>query len=279
MTTRPLKFSIVVPSFNQGKFIEETIRSVLDQDYPEKELIVIDGGSTDNTLDVIRKYEGRIAHWVSERDRGQAHAVNKGFAVATGDIFGWQNSDDIYLPGAFRKVAEALGRHPGGEILYGHIRYMDEGGRMMDENRAVPVRLFNLLYDGSLVRNQAAFFCRTVWERTGGLDEDFQFCMDREFFLRAAHRSAAFRLVREFLGAFRVHPDAKTFALRETRETEDERLVARYLGRPGRLRLGLGKSVSVGFRMLAYFWQGDIGYAADRVLRNLGVRKATLLAG
>lgn len=276
MKGRLPKFSIVIPSFNQGKFIEETILSVLDQDYPEKELIVVDGGSTDETLDVIRKYEDRIAFWVSEKDRGQAHAVNKGFAAATGDVFGWQNSDDVYLPGAFRKAAEELAIRPEGEIFYGHIRYMDEAGRIMDENRAVPVRLFNLLYDGSLVRNQAAFFRRSVWERTGGLDEDFRFCMDREFFLRSAHLGVAFRLVREFLGAFRVHPDAKTGTLRGTRKTEDERLVEMYLGHPGRLRLGLGKAVSVGFRLLAYLWQGDVGYATDRALRNVGLRKAPL---
>ncbi|MGE5700155.1 MAG: glycosyltransferase family 2 protein [Deltaproteobacteria bacterium] len=279
MKGRLPKFSIVVPSFNQGRFIGETIRSVLDQDYPEKELIVVDGGSTDETLDVIRKYEDRIAYWVSEKDRGQAHAVNKGFAAATGDVFGWQNSDDVYLPGAFRKAAEELAIHPEGDIFHGHIRYMDESGRMMDENRAVPVRLFNLLYDGSLVRNQAAFFRRNVWERTGGLDEGFRFCMDREFFLRAAHLGVAFRLVREFLGVFRVHPDAKTSTLRDSRKTEDERLVETYLGNPGRLRLGLGKAVSVGFRLLAYLWQGDVGYATDRVLRNAGIRKAPLRTG
>lgn len=277
--TRPPRFSVVVPSLNQGRFIEETIRSVLDQAYPETELIVIDGGSVDGTLDVIRRYEDRIAYWVSEKDRGQAHAVNKGFAVATGEIFGWQNSDDLYLPGAFRTVSEETFRHPRKEIFHGHIKYLDEEGRERDENRAVPVRLFNLLYDGSLVRNQATFFRRDVWERIGGLDEAFRFCMDREFFLRAAHRGAGFRLVPRFLGAFRVHGEAKTHGMQEVRRTEDERLLDRYASGPGPLRRRLGKSVSLGFRALAYLRQGDVRYAADRTLRNLGFREPPLRTG
>jgi glycosyltransferase involved in cell wall biosynthesis len=279
VTTRPLKFSIVVPSFNQGRFIEETILSVLEQDYPEKELIVIDGGSTDNTLDVIRKYEGRIAYWVSERDRGQANAVNKGFAIATGDIFGWQNSDDAYLPGAFRKVAEETLRHPGRDIFFGHIKFLDECGRTLDENRAVPVRRFNLLYDGSLVRNQATFFRRSSWERLGGLNEEFRFCMDREFFLRAARQGTSFRLVPRFLGAFRVHGDSKTSTIQPVRKEEDERLVDFYGGRPGPLVRKAGKLLSLGFRTIAYLCQGDFGYAGDRVLRNLGFRKAPVRTG
>ena len=279
MTTGLPKFSIVIPSYNQGRFIEATIRSVLDQEVPETELIVIDGGSSDNTLDVIRRYKDRIAYWVSEKDRGQAHAVNKGFAVATGNIFGWQNSDDVYLPGAFRHVAAAIADHPRKEIFHGHIKYLDEEGRERDENRAVPVWLFNLLYDGSLVRNQATFFRRDIWERVGGLDEEFRFCMDREFFLRAAHRGAGFRLVPGFLGAFRVHGEAKTHGMQEVRREEDERLMDRYASGQGPLRRRLGKSASLGFRALAYLCQGDVRYAADRVLRNLGFREAPLHTG
>lgn len=279
MTSGIPKFSIVVPSFNQGKYIEETIRSVLDQDYPSKELIVIDGGSTDGTCDVIRKYEDRIAYWVTEKDRGQAHAVNKGFAAATGDVFGWQNSDDVYLPGAFRKVASEIAARPDGDIYYGHIRFLDRDGVIVDENRAVPVRMFNLLYDGSLVRNQAAFFRRRVWERIGGLEEEFRFCMDREFFLRAAHLDMVFRLVREFLGAFRVHGESKTSTLQAARRREDDRLLETYLGRVGSLRRGGGKTLSLVFRLLAYVWQGDFAYAGDRLLRNLGLRKEPYRTG
>ena len=273
------KFSIVVPSYNQGRYIEETIHSVLDQEYPEKELIVIDGGSTDETVEVIRKYEDRIAYWVSERDRGQAHAVNKGFAAATGDIFGWQNSDDVYLPGAFGKVASEIAARPEAGVYYGHIRFMNGDGIAVDENRAVPVRMFNLLYDGSLVRNQASFFRRSVWETVGGLDEDFRFCMDRDLFLRAAHLGMDFCLVREFLGAFRVHGESKTSTLQAAKRREDERLMARYASSTGPMRRRFGKFASLAFRTGAYLLQGDFRYAADRILRNMGVRKPPFRTG
>ena len=106
-----MKFSIVIPSYNQGEFLERTLLSVINQGV-ETEIIVIDGGSTDNSVEIIKKYEDKIAYWVSERDRGQSHALNKGFAKATGDIFGWQNSDDIYMPGAFKKVLEVFEKFP-----------------------------------------------------------------------------------------------------------------------------------------------------------------------
>jgi glycosyltransferase involved in cell wall biosynthesis len=111
MTTYP-KISIVTPSFNQGRFIEKTILSVIEQDYPNLEYIIIDGGSTDESVEVIKKYDQHLAYWVSEPDRGQSHAINKGFERATGEIFGWLNSDDWYHPGALKAVAEAFAANP-----------------------------------------------------------------------------------------------------------------------------------------------------------------------
>src|ERR1043165_3339789 len=122
-----VKISIVTPSFNQGRFLEETILSVLDQNYPNLEYIVIDGGSTDETLDVIRKYEDRITYWVSEKDRGQVHAINKGIEKTTGDIFGFLNSDDVYLPGTFKTVAEYFEGHPNSEWICGDTIMFGEG--------------------------------------------------------------------------------------------------------------------------------------------------------
>ena len=113
------KVSIVTPSFNQGHFIEETIRSVLDQDYPNIEYIIIDGGSTDDTVNVIKKYQGRLSYWESCRDRGQSHAINKGFEKCTGEIFNWLNSDDVLRPGSLRRIAERFVESPGIHLLCG----------------------------------------------------------------------------------------------------------------------------------------------------------------
>src|SRR5882724_9660763 len=115
----PPKISVVTPSFNRGRFLEETILSVLNQNYANLEYIIIDGGSNDETVEIIRRYEDRLAYWISEKDRGQAHAINKGLEKATGDIFAFINSDDLYLPGAFRAVAEYFREHPSCEWLCG----------------------------------------------------------------------------------------------------------------------------------------------------------------
>src|SRR5688572_6274864 len=123
----PKKISIVTPSFNQGQFIEETVLSVLNQNYPNLEYIVIDGGSTDQTVEVIRRYEDRLAYWASEKDRGQVHAINKGLAKSTGDIFAFINSDDVYLPETFAAVAEYFDAHPEAEWVCGDTIMFGDG--------------------------------------------------------------------------------------------------------------------------------------------------------
>jgi len=263
------KFSIVVPSFNQGKYIEETIRSVLDQDYPSKELIVIDGGSTDGTRDVIRKYEDRIAYWVSEKDRGQAHAVNKGFAAATGDIFGWQNSDDVYLPGAFRRAAEEWERHPENDVVYGHLKFIDASGTEVDEMRLVPAHRFNMLYDGSLVKNQSAFWKKGVVERYGGVDETLSFCMDYEFFLRTVAMGARTRLIPRFLGAFRRHGESKTKTIVPVWQAELSAVQDRYGAVSSPLLRGIEKILCLAYRGMCYAYQGDWEYLAKRAVRRV----------
>src|SRR5512134_129792 len=125
------KISIVTPSFNQGKYLERTIRSVIEQDYPNLEYIIIDGGSTDESVEIIRKYEKHLAYWVSEPDRGQSHAINKGFDRATGEIFGWLNSDDWYVPGALKAVAEAFAANPEAGAVVGAGEMVDEEGKLV----------------------------------------------------------------------------------------------------------------------------------------------------
>jgi glycosyltransferase involved in cell wall biosynthesis len=201
--------SIVTPSLNQGRFIEETIRSVLDQDYPRIEHIVVDGGSTDETLDVLRRYPQ--VTWRSEPDDGQADAVNKGFRMAKGEIFGWLNADDLYLPGAIRIGVDAL-RRTGAGLVHGAWCQIDEGGAAIRE-RIEPVQ-FDLdaqLNERNAVCQPGALFTREAFETVGGLDPGYRYAMDYELWLKLGARFPVTH-VDAVLGAYRLHPASKTVA-------------------------------------------------------------------
>ena len=142
--TQP-KVSIITPSYNQGQFIEETILSAKNQDYPNIEHIVIDGNSTDSTLDILHKYDNDII-WISEPDRGQSDALNKGFRIATGEIIGWLNSDDIYLPGAVKKAVDALMNNPKFDIVYGDYLIIDENSKVLLKKREINFDHFSLFF-------------------------------------------------------------------------------------------------------------------------------------
>ncbi len=202
--------TIVTPSFNQGKFIERTIRSVLSQKYPHLEYIVVDGGSTDETLQVLKKYEKHL-RWISERDSGQSEAVNKGFHMAKGEIVAWLNSDDIYLPGALKKVGRYFADHPDVMMVYGE-------GYMIDETDNVKCRfpftvpkydLSKLIYYGDYILQQSTFFRRTMFDTIELLREDLHYGMDWDLFIRIGKR---FRVdyIPEYLGCIREHGEAKT---------------------------------------------------------------------
>ena len=200
--------SVVTPSMNQGAFIEETIRSVLEQDYPCIEHIVVDGGSRDGTLDILSRYPH--LRWVSEPDEGQAAAVNKGFAMARGDVFGWLNSDDLYLPGAIATAVEVL-LESGCGLVHGGWRRIDEGGRTIGDVDAVPFDLRRQLDYANLVAQPGALFTRAAFEAVGGLDASYRYAMDYELFLRIG-ASFDVRHVDKVLGAYRYHPHSKTVA-------------------------------------------------------------------
>jgi glycosyltransferase involved in cell wall biosynthesis len=200
--------SVVTPSLNQGAFIEDAIQSVLDQNYPRVEHIVVDGGSNDGTLDVLQRY----AHlrWLSEPDRGQADAVNKGFAMAQGTIFGWLNSDDMYLPGAISAAVGVL-LETGCGLVHGGWRQIDEQGRRIRDVEAVPFDLRRQLDYANLVAQPGALFTREAFEAVGGLDTSYRYAMDYELFLRIGGRFEV-RHVDRVQASYRYHPDSKTVA-------------------------------------------------------------------
>jgi GT2 family glycosyltransferase len=203
------RISVVTPSFNQIHYLEETIRSVLLQGYPDIELLVIDGGSTDGSVELIRRYERWISYWVSEKDRGQSHALNKGFARASGGWVGWQNSDDYYGPDCFAVAASASGAHPDAAVLYGQLRFVDADGRVVVENRAREFRLEDGIPWFGLA-NQCLFFRRDIFDANLFVDESFHYCMDAEFYWRLIFHGYKFQYTPEMSGSFRLHSEAKT---------------------------------------------------------------------
>ncbi|WP_413934483.1 glycosyltransferase family 2 protein [Nitrospira sp. BLG_1] len=215
--SQPLKLTIITPSFNQGAYIEQTIGSVLAQDYPRVEHIVIDGGSTDCTVDVLNKYPHLL--WVSERDRGQADALNKGLAKASGDIIGWINSDDYYETNIFKSVVEYF-QDPDVMWVVGNLTYRFEDSNESIPGRSPVISFDRLLNNPDIVRQQSAFFRKAFIERVGGWNSEYFMVMDFDLWVRMAKISAPM-MVDENWAYFRLHSLQKTSytnTLRQARE-------------------------------------------------------------
>ncbi|HYX29549.1 MAG TPA: glycosyltransferase family 2 protein [Pyrinomonadaceae bacterium] len=220
------KISIVTPSFNQGQFLEETICSVLDQNYPSLEYIVIDGGSTDKSVDVIRKYERRLAHWESEKDRGQVHAINKGLARATGEIFAYINSDDVYLPGAFATVVEYFAKHPSAEWVCGDTQMFGEG-RPSEIVRAVVPKSAAHCLSWAYTAPQPGHF----WKRAlmgNGFDEAWRYDFDHDLYVRLLLAGHSCEHIPVTFAGYRLHAASKTVAEQNGFDEEFDRSAEIY---------------------------------------------------
>jgi len=207
--SRPL-VSIITPSFNQGPFLEATILSVLEQDYENIEYIVIDGGSSDNSIEIIQKYSDRIAYWVSEKDRGQTEAINKGFARAHGSILAWLNSDDTYNPGAVSEAVEFLTTHPDIGLAYGDLNFIDEQDRIVGKFAAAQTDLRKLRRGYVHIPQPAAFFRAADWQKVGPLDPSFFFAMDYDLWVRLARITRLKYIPGQAWANFRLHSSGKT---------------------------------------------------------------------
>ena len=201
--------SIVTPSYNHARFIEATIRSVLAQDYERIEYIIVDGGSTDGTKQVIEKYAGQLAGWVSEPDQGQTDAINKGFARARGEIFAWLNSDDTYQPGAISEAVAFLLTRPEVGMVYGNANYIDEKGNVIGRFPAAQTDLRRLRQGYVHIPQQASFFRAGLWRRVGPLDPSFYFAMDYDLWVRLA-AIAPLCYTPRLWANFRLHNQGKT---------------------------------------------------------------------
>src|SRR6185295_1786015 len=225
-------FSIVTPSYQQAPFIERTIQSVCAQGYPAIEHIIIDGNSSDGTREILRRNEKSLAYWISEPDRGQSEAINKGFRLSTGEIMAYLNSDDVYLPGTLNYVATAFTEDQELDVVYGHRIIIDEQdfeiGRWI-----VPAHDADVLRWMDWVPQETLFWRRRAWERIGGqLDESLQFAMDWDLISRFDRMSLKIKRLNRFLGAFRLHSNQKTLAeMSLTGEHEIRMIRRRNLGR------------------------------------------------
>jgi len=223
--------SIVTPSYEQGRFLGRTLYSVISQEYPALEYAVQDGGSLDETLDVLRRFEPALTRWTSEPDAGQADAINRGFEGTTGDIMAWLNSDDLLLPGSLAYVARYFSEHPDVDVVYGHRLMIDENDGQIGK-WILPAHDDFTLTIADYVPQESLFWRRSIWEAAGGsVDASFAYALDWDLLLR--FREAGAKMVRlpRFIGAFRIHSEQKTTATNEVGVVECNRLRERMHGR------------------------------------------------
>lgn len=210
MTDKP-RVTIITPSFNQAPYLEATIQSVLSQDYPHIEYMIVDGGSSDGSVDIIKEYEARLAWWVSEKDKGQTDAINKGFARAKGEILAWINSDDTYEPGAVNAAVKYLQEHPEVGMVYGDCNFINESGRVIGKFSSAQTN-YRLLRQGYVhIPQQTMFFRVDLWNQVGPLDPSFYFAMDYDLWTRIA-AGAEIKYVPQTWANFRLHTSGKTIA-------------------------------------------------------------------
>lgn len=224
------KITVVTPSYNQGEFIERTIVSIINQNYPNLEYFVIDGGSTDNTVEIIKKYQDKIDYWVSEKDRGQTDAINKGMRRATGDIVCWINSDDILLPGTLFTVGRYFMKHPNIEYLNGVVIEIGRQDEILKMTHTILCKWF--AERGSFnVLQQGMFWKRSLFEKVGYLDVSFHAMMDYEFIIRLFESDIKMAFIDKPLGAIRIYGETKTAMGGDIWARDKNELKRRYNGR------------------------------------------------
>lgn len=263
MDNKPLKLSVITPSFNQGSFLEAAITSVLDQGYPRLEYIIIDGASTDGSVEIIKKYQEFLSCWVSEADTGQSAAINKGLQRASGDVWTWLCADDTYQPGSLDKIAGAFEQHSMAQVVYGNCNFTDSAGRVTRIKKPGPYCRKKLLQNNYLY--QPAVFVRSqALLRYGYLDEALHYGMDYEYWLRFASEDE-FVYIDEDIANYRLHAGSKT--IRQTRPMMKEM---------ARIKKRYGQGLRADWEYLNFLVWGLAYYRSKRLLFDWLARLKTL---
>jgi len=237
--------------------------------------MIIDGGSTDGSVEIIKKYKKYIAYWVSEKDNGQTDAINKGLKKATGELIAWQNSDDIYMPGAFTKVAKYFLKKTKAEVFFGNFWLIDSFDNLMRDIKFTPFSFKCSLMEGIGISNQAAFWKRELFEKYGYLNTSFEFAMDFEWWLRLGHKNVKFYFINEYLGCLRIHSETKSSTiLKEIGLPERVRIRHEYeslmpKAKTGGMLLFCWKIICLSRRLTWYILQRDFSYIFRGIPRRI----------
>lgn len=239
------RITIVTPSFNQGRFLARTIQSVLAQEYENLEYIIVDGGSTDESSEILRRHANRLTYWISEPDHGQADAIMKGFRMSTGDIMAWLNSDDLLMPNSLATVATYFAQSNDTQMVYGDSIVIDEHDQLLGIVEQIPARFETLFYGGHIINQEAVFWRRELYEKVGGLNNALQYALDYDLWVRMARHTKPYH-VPTILSAFRLHQPQKSGRM------ECYNLEKHAIQRELRQRLGEGK---LAFALKSLLWR------------------------
>ena len=257
--------SIVIPTYQQGRYIQRTLESILDQGYPALELIVIDGGSTDQTREIIERYQTHIAIYISEKDGGQSDAIRKGFELATGQIITWMNSDDTYAENALITVGQFFAANHSVRFAYGNRDIINENDQVIGRRRQPDFHPRIMRYCHMIVPQVSAFWQRSLYQESGGVDASLRFCMDFDLFVKMALISPPAHLP-IVLGNFRIHGDSKTSNLENVRLAEDQIVQKRYCRyKPGTIQFKIVRTYCL---ILLVLNMANNGGLAERIIER-----------
>jgi glycosyltransferase involved in cell wall biosynthesis len=242
------KISLITPSYNQAAYLEQALKSVLRQNYPNLEYIVVDGGSTDGSVEILQRYGDRLSYWVSEPDGGQTRALNKGLALATGDILGWLCSDDLLEPWTLREVADFFRERPQAQVVYGDTSWIDPAGELIKNRRELPFNPFIFLYDHNFIPQPSTFWRRQLQTQVGELDPQFEVAMDADLWLRFATVTELHHVRRPW-SSMRLYAEQKTQRLRGRAIEERRILIRRHYGPEADWSMDMKRLVAKGVRV------------------------------